>query len=748
MHPWATGWGEEIAAAHLRDGFAARVVEFLARSDDGIATLVGARRHRAAEMLVLDIRVVRPQSPVYPINRVETVGVIFFEKDGPRVMALREDFPDTPHQNWMPETLPSCLCIDDRPWAEARATFTPAELLSRISMWFRRACLGELHDAAQPLDPLFVGALLDIILPRAAFDATGGPPIELVGFCVSEARPDHILALPANRFKDAKVVRDAGITLVAFDLSAQAMARMRWMPRNLEALDREMAARGLPLIEELKKRIISWFGDPSAGRRYLDSKLCLLFRIPIIHPLTGGTGAQSTIGFLTPSTVGEVGEALGVLYKTHSDHTKDGSFMRALVCGSAATATIGLDGVSVHQAFDGPLARELASAATSLAENGVLVGAGAIGSLVTETLVREGAFDRLAVIDHDTFLPHNIARHTLGAPSVGHPKAAALKDRFASIRDDLALSVHDLRIGDDMPQETFEALQAANLVIDASASVPTARRLSDGPWLGRRASIFFNPAGTDGVLLLESADRDVDLRNVEAAYHRLVQTSPTLQEHFATAAMLPYTGACRSMTSSVRSSRLVALGGLLADALRDATTSVDALVKVFAWQPDGGVTTVSAKPQVKKLRIGDWTVSIGHDLENALIDMRRERLPDETGGALLGVIDLEAKRIELVDALPAPPDSTESRVEFTRGIAALRTTVETACSRSLEQIRYVGEWHSHPRGVDVHPSGLDIRELARLSHALGSEGFPGLMLIVGDHDTGALVGELLKPALN
>ncbi len=179
------------------------------------------------------------------------------------------------------------------------------------------------------------------------------------------------------------------------------------------------------------------------------------------------------------------------------------------------------------------------------------------------------------------------------------------------------------------------------------------------------------------------------------------------------------------MTSSVRSSRLVALGGLLADALRDATTSVDALVKVFAWQPDGGVTTVSAKPQVKKLRIGDWTVSIGHDLENALIDMRRERLPDETGGALLGVIDLEAKRIELVDALPAPPDSTESRVEFTRGIAALRTTVETACSRSLEQIRYVGEWHSHPRGVDVHPSGLDIRELARLSHALGSEGFPG-----------------------
>lgn len=748
MHPWAAEWGEEIAVEDLREGFAARVAEFLARADDGVATVVGARRNLAADMLVLDVRVARPQSPVYPITRIERVGVIFFEKDGPRVLALREDFPDTPHQNWMPEGIPCCLCIDDRPWAEARATFTPAELISRISMWFRRACHGELHDAAQPLDPLFVGALLDIILPRAAFDATGSRPIELVGCCASEARPDHILALPLDRFKDAKAVRDAGITLVAFDLSAQTMARMRWMPRNLEALDREMAARGLPVIEELKKRIISWFGDTTAGRRYLDSKLCLLFRIPIIHPLTGHTGAQSTIGFLTPSTVGEVGEALGVLYRNHADLAKAGSYMRALVGGGADPAKIGLDGVSVHQAFDGPLARELASTTTLLADKGVLIGAGAIGSLVTETLVREGAFERLAVIDHDTFLPHNIARHTLGARSVGHPKAAALADRFARLRDDLALSAHDVRIGDDMPTETSEALQAANLIIDASASVPTARRLSDGPWPGRRVSIFFNPAGTDGVLLLESADRQVDLRSVEAAYHRLVQTSPTLQGHFATAAMLPYTGACRSMTSAVRSSRLVALGGLLADALRDATASADALVKVFSLQPDGDVTTVSVKPKVKQLRIGDWKVSISRDLEKALIAMRQDGLPNETGGALLGGIDLEAKRIDLVDALPAPVDSVGSPVEFTRGIAALRTTVETACHRSLDQIRYVGEWHSHPRGADVHPSGLDIQEIARLSSALGSEGFPGLMLVVGDHDTGALVGELVKAELN
>ena len=52
----------------------------------------------------------------------------------PRVLALRDDFPDTPHQNWTPQDAPCSLCIDDRPWPEAKLTYRPADLIRRIQL--------------------------------------------------------------------------------------------------------------------------------------------------------------------------------------------------------------------------------------------------------------------------------------------------------------------------------------------------------------------------------------------------------------------------------------------------------------------------------------------------------------------------------------------------------------------------------------------------------------------------------------
>ena len=84
----------------------------------------------------------------------ERVGILFVRQDAqPLVTILRDDFPDTEHQQLVPEGCPATICIDDRPWGEARLTWTPAELVERILSWFRRAGRGELHDSRQPLDP-------------------------------------------------------------------------------------------------------------------------------------------------------------------------------------------------------------------------------------------------------------------------------------------------------------------------------------------------------------------------------------------------------------------------------------------------------------------------------------------------------------------------------------------------------------------------------------------------------------------
>jgi hypothetical protein len=121
------------------------------------ARLAECREVGEFELVSFDIRVERPQRPVYDIRDVESVSVVFTRSatEGYSILVARPDFPDTPHQNLMPEGWPCCLCIDDRPWQDVRSSYTAAELLQRLASWFEKACQGELHGIDQPLDPIF-----------------------------------------------------------------------------------------------------------------------------------------------------------------------------------------------------------------------------------------------------------------------------------------------------------------------------------------------------------------------------------------------------------------------------------------------------------------------------------------------------------------------------------------------------------------------------------------------------------------
>ncbi|WP_200339365.1 hypothetical protein [Rhodovibrio sodomensis] len=179
--------GEEIGQKELSLPLSRKVLSYLDGTSDGVATFLGAYRlpDLNAELLVLEVETSRPQRPAYPIHRSEMVGVVTVADGPPATLALREDFPDTVHQNWMPEGLPRSLCVDDRPWAEAKATFTGGELIERIATWFRKAGRGELHDASQPIDPLFVGTIANIVVPASVWDAEGGTRSDLFAFAKS-----------------------------------------------------------------------------------------------------------------------------------------------------------------------------------------------------------------------------------------------------------------------------------------------------------------------------------------------------------------------------------------------------------------------------------------------------------------------------------------------------------------------------------------------------------------------------------
>ena len=744
MHPWLSTWGEKTQVVDLRIPLAAGFVGYLARSGDGVAEVLGARCRDDAEVIVLNVRTGRPQRPAYPLRRVEALAVFFTTGDAPRILALREDFPDTPHQSLLPPGLPFGLCIDDRPWPEARSTYTPAELLERIVTWFRKAGRGELHDATQPLDPLFVGIGLEVVLPRSAWMSDAA---ELVGFIPPDTeRPRHIIAKPLADVPDGSAKPGARLVVLAYDLAAQPMTRLRFAPNSLGSLHAEMSRRGLELVEDLTLRIAKWHAAEDNGRGRLHSRLLLLFRIPIIHPATGVTGATSTIAFATRETIGQVGEALGLLLANDGHGKELMPFVKSLVTPTPMAGEIALGMALVHAEFDAQLAATLSGRRAPDLRAVAMIGAGAIGASVAESLVREGDFASWTIVDHDTFLPHNEARHTLIAADVGRSKAMAVARRLAAIRPDLSTTAIDADFLDERDEAAAKACEEASVVIDASASVPVARRLSDLPGAARRLSIFFNPSGTAAVMLAEDAVRSCDLRSLESVYHREVQLNADLADHLSETAMLPYTGACRSLTSRIPASQVQALSGIVAHAIRRALDESDALVRIWTMSADGSVTVATPPPRSTRYAVCDWTVVVPCDLERSLAGQRADHLPCETGGALLGLIDIEARRIDVVDALSAPPDSIGTPESFVRGIDGLRPVVEIVIARSMGQIRYVGEWHSHPDGSSTRPSLIDIEQIAWLAGTLSQDGFPGLMLIIAEDSTNPIIGEVVDDA--
>jgi Prokaryotic homologs of the JAB domain len=345
-------------------------------------------------------------------------------------------------------------------------------------------------------------------------------------------------------------------------------------------------------------------------------------------------------------------------------------------------------------------------------------------------------------------LPHNLARHDLSAIDVGLPKAIGLAHRLGNLRTDLAADaiVADVLNPAAHRDAIVGAIRSADLVIDAAASVPVARFLCDEEGAARRASIFFNPAGTSAVLLMESADRSIDLRMLEAAYYGDIVRLPELHDHLSQSAdAVPYAGACRAVTSRISASRAQTLTGLVTAGLADAVAKPDAVARVWTLTSDGvaAVHTIDVG-SVRSTSVADWTITLPRSLEERILHMRAGNLPAETGGVVFGLVDLVKCRIDLLEAWPAPPGSTGSETEFIRGTKGLRQEVEKAIARTLEQVRYVGEWHSHPRRARTSPSPTDLCQLGWLASTLSMDGCPGLMLIAGDKGVSINLGELIE----
>jgi integrative and conjugative element protein (TIGR02256 family) len=172
----------------------------------------------------------------------------------------------------------------------------------------------------------------------------------------------------------------------------------------------------------------------------------------------------------------------------------------------------------------------------------------------------------------------------------------------------------------------------------------------------------------------------------------------------------------------------------MAAEIRKVVTKSTAAISIRRWSRETGAVTAVSVPVTTPaaIELGGWSVRIHPSVVEQLKSLRAENLPSETGGILLGLVDRTLRAIAVTSLMPAPSDSEAWPTSFIRGSAGLRAAVDRVTKRTLGNIVYVGEWHSHPDKCNACPSLLDLQAVALTSVHTQAESLATLMLIVAD----------------
>jgi hypothetical protein len=284
--------------------------------------------------------------------------------------------------------------------------------------------------------------------------------------------------------------------------------------------------------------------------------------------------------------------------------------------------------------------------------------------------------------------------------------------------------------------EIIQHFSDVDVIVDMSASIPVARKLSDdNQFSSRRISLFLTPSGRDLVMLSEPQDRSVHLTSIEAQYYRSIIRN-SLKNHLTVdSEQVRYSASCGDVSSRIRQDDVAIFSGIGAKALMKAIPDVKGSISIWSGSEFGEVRlNVTEVYDTHNFNSGKWEVILDDFLVSKIHQAREARLPNETGGILLALHDHFAKRIYVVDTILSPKDSKEYPHAYYRGIAGLEQELWSIAVMTGNRLTYAGEWHSHPDGCSVSQSVDDKKLYEWIEEHMQQVGLPALMIIVGDND--------------
>jgi integrative and conjugative element protein (TIGR02256 family) len=691
------------------------------------------RQTDGTEILIVTFDNQIKQHPVVDIKEYEEVAIICDKGNinFPKVYALRDNFPlGLPHTNLEIHERPVSLCVSELLYKEVEHNFNPYLFLENIRDWFSLSSSGELHQEDQLLEPYFHTKGFLIIPPIRDLSINKRYSVKQISHVSSV--PLYSLQLTSN--KDDPYICDIRQT------NPQVSGFIHKKPTRLGDIRYILSSQRTNLTEELDSFLNNLKQDLSGNRTLLENKYSFLCIIPIKRHAGDEGPERSDIFFIT---IDESFKKLGIRLGLWTEHENNLYQIIMDPKSNLESRTKLLDEVPISMyttLFDFiPDSAAYFNGIDYCQDVFSIIGVGALGSQILNNLCRMG-FGKWNIIDNDTLLPHNLARHLLGREHVGFNKSFAISFLLNHLVNSGITQPYELDVLNSPTDILLEKLKGSKAIIDTSTSIAVARRLAldfESDLQIPRISIFLSPSGNDLVLLAEDQTRTHRLDLLEMQYYRSIFQEATLHEHLKKepdSKIRLASNSCRDITQKIRQDTVSLFSAIASNALKQILSEGKSKINIWHIENESFEIKIHEfAPSIwEKIECEGWTIFVDKYVISKIYEHRNSLLPSETGGVLTGSIDLKRKIIYLLDTLLAPPDSIGTKNSFIRGTEGIKAEYDKYLLVTDNQILYLGEWHSHPRHYSTNPSVADVLLFSYLSEQMKRQGYPTLMVIVGD----------------
>lgn len=359
----------------------------------------------------------------------------------------------------------------------------------------------------------------------------------------------------------------------------------------------------------------------------------------------------------------------------------------------------------------------------------LFIGAGALGSKLLFHFARRGNFNLMA-IDNDKFSPHNIVRHDLFMESSGKNKAEAVIGKIKDFFDDNDSLQHSERSIFNLDREL---LKDYNWLIDTSASLNVQNwlvntKLNEIP---NRARTEIAYKGNLGFLYIEGKNQNPRLDDLVNYVYFLGIRSKVISEWLVEENkknegndydIVDIGIGCNSPTVIMSNDSMSFHAAIFSKILNnefDRKSIGNSGFLNISYVSNDGLMIDSTSYLVPKLEVfqcqnnSGWEIRLVSTVMKTLNREATRCRRNETGGVFIGICNYKTKTIHVFDTILAPSDSKHNPVYFYRGIENLPERVKQIKEITGGMIGYIGEWHTHPMGLDSL-SGVDMAAVEKL----------------------------------